>query len=356
MKNKNPSHTMLEMTTSLVVSDAYLTCMKNSTTRVALITATTIATATFMFPRSTKATATVMTVSTMSAPKIARYRLFGTTCSSYSSCSVNSYDDMVSVVPVDQIEQWKEENPDDIHEVPVQPEHLDRRVPAWRERTLAGHVHDHEQQCDADDHVQRVHPGQREIQNHEHAHLVRHGRELAVHVEPALHREQPDHRVCVMRVVQLELRLVLDVLDAEEHQAEQERPAEVPEHLPLFSLVRRVHGQRHRERGRDQHGRVDAAENQVELPAGGRISGIEPEAVDHVRGEHPAEEHDLLRDEHPHAQAGRRLLLPERVEVMLQPDVPVRVGVDKCRVRQLWPPCRARSCVSRRSQSASDRN
>src|SRR5918993_2287901 len=302
MKNKNPSHTMLEMTTSLVVSDAYLTCMKNSTTRVALITATTIATATFMFPRSTKATATVMTVSTMSAPKIARYRLFGTTCSSYSSCSANSYDDMVSVVPVDQIEQWKQENPDDVHEVPVEPEHLDRRVPPRRERTLAGHVHDHEQQCNADDHVQCVHPGQREVENHEHAHLVRHRRELAVHMEPALHREQPDHRVRVMRVVQLELGLVLDVLDSEEHQAEQQRRTEIPENLPLFPLVRRVHGQRHGERRRDQHGRVDAAENQVELAAGGRVPRIEPEAVNHVGGEHPAKEHDLLGDEHPHPQ------------------------------------------------------
>ena len=45
--------------------------MKNSTTSVALTTATAIATRTFRLPRSTKATATVMNVSTIRAPKIA---------------------------------------------------------------------------------------------------------------------------------------------------------------------------------------------------------------------------------------------------------------------------------------------
>src|SRR5687768_15404433 len=111
MTKRNPSQTTLEITTSLVVNDAYLTCMKNSTTSVALITATAIATRTFRLPRSTKATATVTIVSTIRATKIPRYTLVGTTCSSYSSCSTNWYDDMGSVVPVDEIQKREQEDP-----------------------------------------------------------------------------------------------------------------------------------------------------------------------------------------------------------------------------------------------------
>ena len=63
MKNATP-------TISLVNLLAYLTCMKNSTTRVALKTAIVIATGKFRSPRLMNAASTVRIVHTISAPKM----------------------------------------------------------------------------------------------------------------------------------------------------------------------------------------------------------------------------------------------------------------------------------------------
>jgi len=57
-------------TTSFVRRLLYFTCMKNRTTSVALVTAIAIATGKLSEPRFTNATATVIAVSTISAPKM----------------------------------------------------------------------------------------------------------------------------------------------------------------------------------------------------------------------------------------------------------------------------------------------
>ena len=98
---------------------ARLTSMKNATTRVPLITAMVIATTKLYSPNSSFETATVVIVR---ASRAGEHRgvgfdgnnLMGHLCVSY------------------QVQKREEKNPDNIDEVPVQPDHLDRRVPCRR--------------------------------------------------------------------------------------------------------------------------------------------------------------------------------------------------------------------------------
>src|SRR4026207_2074088 len=108
-------------TISFVSLLPYFTCMKNSTTSVALKTAMVSATGKFRSPRFTNAASTVRMVHTISAPKIVKYVDFGETCPDMA------LDDVVGTVH--QIEQREKEDPDDVDEVRVETAELDRRVP-----------------------------------------------------------------------------------------------------------------------------------------------------------------------------------------------------------------------------------
>src|SRR6266571_3670951 len=73
---KNPVHTKTQVSREL-----HRTCMKYSTTSVALITAMVNATTTFKNPRSSFATLQVTTVNTARAVKTAKYTFGETMCS-----------------------------------------------------------------------------------------------------------------------------------------------------------------------------------------------------------------------------------------------------------------------------------
>src|SRR5690606_15117151 len=70
-------------------------------------------------------------------------------------------------VTADQVQQGEEEDPDDVDEVPVQPEVLDRVVIGGAELPRDGALEDPDQQAGADDHVERVPPGHREVEREE---------------------------------------------------------------------------------------------------------------------------------------------------------------------------------------------
>src|SRR6476659_7540038 len=59
-------------------------------------------------------------------------------------------------VPPDQVEQREEEDPDDVDEVPVEPGHLDGRVPLGRVAALPRLVDEDAQETEPDDHVEGV--------------------------------------------------------------------------------------------------------------------------------------------------------------------------------------------------------
>src|SRR2546425_8683672 len=74
---------------------------------------------------------------------------------------------MVSAYLMDQIEEGKEEYPDDIDEVPVEAHHFHRGVIVRTEVTAPGAPDEPQQQTNADNHVQRVQAGHPPVEDHE---------------------------------------------------------------------------------------------------------------------------------------------------------------------------------------------
>src|ERR1700735_1591785 len=125
-------------TVSFTNRELYLTCMKNRMTRTALMTAIPMATIGLKTPMSTKAMPVVRPVRHKSASRISPY-IFGPTmwCSVWTSSSVGCDDTvcllkrmiefLVQRVTTDQVEQWEQEYPNNIDEVPIQPKVVDDR-------------------------------------------------------------------------------------------------------------------------------------------------------------------------------------------------------------------------------------
>src|SRR5215813_7530995 len=90
--------------------------MKNSATSSILHVAITSAATTLKAPRSTKATAVVITVRAIKPAKTNIYDPTLSTC----SCSLISFPQ----VAVNQVQQREQVNPDDIDEVPVQSRYI----------------------------------------------------------------------------------------------------------------------------------------------------------------------------------------------------------------------------------------
>src|SRR5262245_31254841 len=130
MTNQNT----LRMTTSQVRRGPYLTCMKNSTTSAALNTAIPKATTVLKAPRSTLAARTVRSVPSIKMPKTVKYTRVGTTW----SMDMGAY----------QIKQWKQENPDNVDEMPVEPDDFDRASVVGC-RCVAPRSREHYQHCEA---------------------------------------------------------------------------------------------------------------------------------------------------------------------------------------------------------------
>src|SRR4029453_1080680 len=184
-----------------------------------------------------------MAVRAIRAPKIAKYRFVGRWC---STCSMWPPVISRSPVPLDQIEQREEEDPDDVDEVPVEAEDLDRRVPFLRELAAYGHPQDHRQDTNPDDHVERVHARQREVDEKEEPDLTGDRRQVMTlrHIEEASRREERDGRA-VRQMMADDLDLVFEVLDDQEDETQDARQHEHRDDRLLLALLRRVHGERH---------------------------------------------------------------------------------------------------------------
>src|SRR5712671_6907841 len=116
-RSKRSRKNSAPITTSLVsFSLACHTCMKKRATRVALTVAMPSATGALKRPRSRVAANTVRPVPTSSAKKTAKYIFRGDD----DECADDEWDMEASRVPVNQVEQRKQIDPDNVDEVPVQ--------------------------------------------------------------------------------------------------------------------------------------------------------------------------------------------------------------------------------------------
>src|SRR5688500_15815710 len=111
-------------------------------------------------PRSTKATATVTPSSTRRIAKTPTYTVRDSMC-----C------DIALIASIDKIQQREQEDPDDIHEVPVQSCHFDGKVVLPCETSLPVQKTKYRHHCNADQHVEGVHSGHHEIEPEEDLHF-----------------------------------------------------------------------------------------------------------------------------------------------------------------------------------------
>src|SRR5208282_5000571 len=72
-----------------------------------------------------------------------------------------------SRVPVNQIKQREQVNPDDVDEVPIEAADLDWSVPLGGEAAFPGHDQEPEKNAETDDHVQRVQASHDEVEREE---------------------------------------------------------------------------------------------------------------------------------------------------------------------------------------------
>ena len=203
-----------------------------------------------------------------------------------------------------EIEQGKEENPDQIDQVPVQAGELDRRVVLGREMVSQRAGEHPGDDAHADQNVDAVQPG------HEEVHAEEHVRVGPLH---ALERVELARQLPLVKLVR-----VLEILDHEEGPRQGESRREIGRRRPPVVHLEEPDRQRHRERTRDEHEGVDRAARRVEEG----VPVVEylrvPGAVDGVGAEQPAEEEDLGQQEDPHSELGRVFLLGRVAEVVGQ--------------------------------------
>src|ERR1700694_3382953 len=111
-----------------------------------------------------------MRVMTRRKPQVRKYGFREGACACVASaCTaiVELTSSSMSRVRTDQVQQREQEDPDDVHEMPVQPDALERIVPFGGVAALPGGQQQVAEQPDADDHVQGVQPGHGEIEREE---------------------------------------------------------------------------------------------------------------------------------------------------------------------------------------------
>src|ERR1700686_846420 len=239
-----------EMTTSLSsFSCACLRCMKKSATMRALMVAMVRATTALKRPRSMKATLYVMKVPSSSEPQTARYVFNGEDfeCSDIRSLGITNLR-----VPVDQVEQREQIDPDNIDEVPVQSPDVEGRVIFGREATLPRHEQEPCKNTQSDDHVERVQAGHDEVQREENLGVAR----VGVLVRMSWNGHVIEAEGCARYVVLVEFLFVFDALDAEESETEKHGQDKAANHQGATADLRAPYGEHHGQAAADEDRRV----------------------------------------------------------------------------------------------------
>src|ERR1700735_2707572 len=122
-----------------------------------------------------------------------------------------------SLVPVDQIQQRKQINPDNVDEVPVQATDFDRSVVLGSEASLPGSDEEPKKNSEPDNHVQGVQAGHHEVQRKKQLRMFGIGVLTGMPWNLFLIKTEG----CAGDVVLDELVFVLDALDAEKGETEQ---------------------------------------------------------------------------------------------------------------------------------------
>src|SRR5579862_3019372 len=121
-----------------------------------------------------------------------------------------------SWVPVDQVKQREQIDPDYIDEVPVQSSDVEGRVIFGREAALPRHEQKPCKKTQSDDHVQRMQASHDEVEREENLGVAR----VGVLVRMSWNGYMIETEGCPRNMVLVEFLFVFDALDAEEGKPE----------------------------------------------------------------------------------------------------------------------------------------
>src|ERR1700676_1842983 len=241
--------------------------MKKRATKVALTVAMPSATAALKGPRSRVAANTVRAVPTSSAKNTAKYIFNGED----DECA----DMEASRVPVDQVEQRKQVNPDNVDKVPVQPADFHRRVVFGSEAPFPGHNEQPEKNAEADDHVQRGQALHDEIEREKYLRVLR----ISILAGMPGDRFVFETERCSRDMMFDKLFAVFDALDAEKTDAEKHRDDKAADQQCAARSLRGPDCENHGEAAADQHSSIGGSVGHVDGLAGsGEVAEI-PAAI-----------------------------------------------------------------------------
>src|ERR1700722_11126033 len=228
-----------------------------------------------------------------------------------------------SRMPVDQVEQGKQINPDDVDEMPVQAADLDWSVIFRREASLPGHSQKPGKDTQPDNHVEGVDAGHDEVKREKNLGVLW----VSVLTRMTWNRNVFKTERRAGPVTLVKFIFVFFAFDAEEGAAKNHGQDEAGDQKIAARGLRGPNGEHYGQAAADEHGSVGGAERSVDGFAGGAEVAEVPETINQVGAEHAAEEHDFGSEENPHAQAGCIALLALGGEVMPELRAVWRVGV-----------------------------
>src|ERR1035441_2864005 len=206
-----------------------------------------------------------------------------------------------SGVPVDQVKQRKQVDPNNIDKMPVQATHLQRRVVLRSKTPFPGCVQKPGKEADPDDHVKRVQSGHDEVKGKINLGVARVGQLIGMTGE----RLFIEIEGSAWDVMLHKLVVVFDSFDAEECEAQGQGEHKARDQERAAGSLRSPDGQDYGQAAADQDGGVCSTEAGIEGFAGsGKVAEI-PQPVNEVGAEQAAEEHDLGAQKYPHVEAGR---------------------------------------------------
>src|ERR1019366_3272008 len=167
-------------------------------------------------------------------------------------------------MPVNQVEQGEQVDPDNVDEVPVETAHLERRVVLGCEAAFPCHDQEPGEEAESDDHVEGVQAGHDEVQSKENLGVLRVGVLTAMARNLLMKAEGSAGNVML-----IELVFIFDSFDTEEDASEKHGEREHGEEKPATRRLRGPDGEHDGQAAADEDGGVGAAESSVDGRAGG---------------------------------------------------------------------------------------
>src|ERR1700733_8983013 len=192
-------------------------------------------------------------------------------------------------MPVNQVKQGKQVDPDDVNEVPVQAADLDRSVILGREPPFPGQGQEPRENAQSDDHMHGVYAGHDEVEREKNLGMAR----VRVLSGMAGNRNVFKTEGSARHVMLVEFVLILFAFDAEKNAAEEHGEDEADDQERTAGGLRRPNGEYDGQAAANEHGGVGGAERGVYGFAGSAEVAEVPAAINQIGTEHSADENDF---------------------------------------------------------------